>query len=419
MGKHREVRQVHMVPIGELRPYERNSRTHSDAQIDQIIASLNEFGWTNPVLVDEGLGVIAGHARVEAAKRMGYTDVPCIKLSGLSEAQKRAYIIADNKLALNAGWDEKLLALEFEDLKAFDFNLDLTGFRIDEIDALLAKADASAGLTDPDAVPEAPKVPASILGDLWLLGRHRLLCGDSTNPQHVDRLMGGVVPLLMVTDPPYGVEYDPQWRAEAGINKNKSKMGKVSNDDRADWRDAWSLFTGSVAYIWHADRHASEVQQSLEACDFQIVCQIIWAKDRFALSRGDYHWQHEPCWYAVKKGSRHNWGGLRNQSTLWSIKAREDGGSGHGTQKPVECMRRPIENNSNAGQCVYDPFLGSGTTLIAAESTGRIGIGMELDPIYCDVIVDRWQQFTGKKATLDGDGRTFDEVKNGRVDSTA
>jgi len=220
---------------------------------------------------------------------------------------------------------------------------------------------------------------------------------DATVATNVERLLAGVKPLLMVTDPPYGVEYDPHWRAEAGVNKNKGEMGVVSNDERADWREAWALFPGEIAYIWHAGRRASEVQQSIEVCGFNIRCQIIWAKDRFVLSRGDYHWQHEPCWYAVKEKGTGHWSGDVPSPPL-EYQARDDSGHGHGTQKPVECMKRPIENNSSPGQAVYDPFLGSGTTIIAAEMTGRVCYGLEIDPKYCDVIVQRWENFTGKKA---------------------
>jgi DNA modification methylase len=214
----------------------------------------------------------------------------------------------------------------------------------------------------------------------------------------------------MVTDPPYGVEYDPSWRGRAGVGSAGAATGAVRNDDRADWRDAWALFPGDVVYCWHADRHASNVQASLEASGFDIRCQVIWAKDRFALSRGHYHWQHEPCWYAVRNGATAHWAGDRSQSTLWTIRAREDAGHGHGTQKPVECMRRPIENNSSPGQAVYEPFSGSGTTIIAAEMTGRSCHAIELDPAYVDVALKRWQDFTGNAATLDGDGRTFEEI---------
>jgi DNA modification methylase len=238
-------------------------------------------------------------------------------------------------------------------------------------------------------------------------GGHRLLCGDATKADDVERVLGGgAKPHLMVTDPPYGVDYDPAWRAYANVNKNRGKLGTVANDHRVDWREAWALFSGDVIYCWHAGKHASEVQASLEASGFNIRSQIIWAKDRFALSRGDYHWQHEPCWYAIREDAVGHWAGDRTQSTLWQIPAREDSGHGHGTQKPVECMKRPIENNSSPGQVVYDPFVGSGTTIIAAEMTGRACRAIEIDPIYIDVAVLRWQSFTGR-AAVHADGRAF------------
>lgn len=395
--------------LAHLIPYVRNSRTHSDAQVAQIAASIREFGWTNPVLVDGDRGIIAGHGRVLAARKLGIDRVPCIELANMTESQRRAYVIADNQLAQNAGWDLDLLKIEVGDLKDAGFDVGLLGLDASMLDGLLAPAETE-GLTDPDEAPEAPTDPVSKLGDVWMLGRHRLVCGDCTDLGVVEKALNGVKPHLMVTDPPYGVEYDPKWRAKAGLNKNKSKMGAVLNDDRADWRDAWALFPGSVAYVWHAGRHASSVQASLEACDFDIRCQIIWSKDRFALSRGHYHWQHEPCWYAVRAGSTGSWAGDRKQSTLWQIKAREDSGVGHGTQKPVECMRRPIENNSSPGQAIYEPFSGSGTTLIAAEMTGRTCHAIELNPAYVDVAIKRWQNFTGNQATLEADGRTFDDV---------
>ncbi len=397
--------RVQRRPIEELVPYARNARTHSEAQVDQIAASIRQWGWTTPVLITEDGTIIAGHGRVRAARKLGLTDVPVMVATGWSKAQIQAYAIADNKLALNAGWDEALLALEIEELQGAGFEIDLIGFDAGELASICSPF--VTGLTDPDEVPEPPAIPVSRTGDLWVLGRHRLLCGDSTVAADVGTALGGVQPHLMVTDPPYGVEYDPTWRATAGVNKNKQRLGKVANDNRADWRDAWALFPGSVAYVWHAGRYASTVQNSLTAAGFDVRSQIIWAKDRFALSRGHYHWQHEPCWYAVRNGPA-NWVGDRKQSTLWNIPAREGKGFEHGTQKPVECMRRPIENNSSAGQAVYEPFSGSGTTIIAAEISGRSCHAIELLSQYVDVAIERWEAFTGEQARLDG--RTFAEV---------
>lgn len=687
--------QVETRALETLIPYARNSRTHSDAQVAQIAGSIREFGWTNPVLVDGEGGIIAGHGRVLAARQLGLREVPVITLAHLTPAQRRAYVIADNKLALNAGWDLEMLVAELGELRDEDFDLALTGFSDDELAALLAEK--TEGLTDPDAAPELPADPLSRPGDLWLLGRHRLLCGDSTSADDVGRLLGEVRPTAMITDPPYGVEYDPKWRAEAGVNKNRKKMGAVKNDDRADWREAWALFPGDIAYVWHAGLHAGTVADSLVDCGFDLRSQIVWAKDRFALSRGDYHWQHEPCqpagtlvskvvkegrwketsvieqvpiesltvgdkvvsfgnakiyrrgrkvtrigsrrysgnlhtievgkistkttaehqftvrfdpekansyllylmrrgnwwrlgvcgmfnsrgfglavrldqergdeawilsthadrcsavvaeqiascsyaiptthwendrqaigtnarsiaqigeiynrvgvdniengahqilmdngrsrefplithdevgrfsrrqsrivracnltadimqvpvpldgedfewrpvtnnlfsevsdlevwsmdvdqnqhyvadgivthncWYAVRaKASGKKWRGDRSQSTLWSIPARDDSGVGHGTQKPVECMRRPMVNSTSPGQAVYEPFCGSGTTIIAGEMEGRPVYAMELSPAYVDVIVRRWQDFTGLVAALE-DGRTLADLE--------
>jgi DNA modification methylase len=392
--------------VADLVPYARNARTHSDAQVARIAASIREFGFTNPILVDGARGVIAGHGRLMAARKLGLPEVPVIELAHLSEAQKRAYILADNRLALDAGWDEEMLKIELGDLRDLGFDLDLTGFGADEIGKLLI--DAGDGLTDPDLVPEVPADPVSRPGDVWVLGRHRLVCGDATDEATVARALNGVRPHLMVTDPPYGVDYDPSWRNRAGVSTTK-RTGKVENDHRADWREAWALFPGEVAYVWHGALHATTVAESLVACGFEIRSQIIWAKDRLVLSRGHYHWMHEPCWYAVR-GTRH-WAGDRKQTTLWQIPSGgQDAATEHGTQKPVECMRRPIENNSSPGQAVYEPLSGSGTTIIAAEMAGRCCHAVELSPAYVDVAVLRWQAFTGNEAVLQDDGRGFDAV---------
>ncbi len=393
--------------VAELVPYARNARTHSEAQVAQIAASIREFGFTNPVLVDGERGVIAGHGRLLAARKLGLAEVPTIELAHLSEAQKRAYVLADNRLALSAGWDEDLLRIELGDLRAEGFDLALTGFGEDEIGAFLLEP--SAGLTDPDAVPEIPAEPVSRAGDAWVLGRHRLVCGDSTDADVVAKALSGVRPHLMVTDPPYGVGYDPAWRNAALAGGKTARTGKVLNDHRADWREAWALFPGDVAYVWHGALHAATVAGSLEACGFGIRAQIVWAKERLVLGRGHYHWQHEPCWYAVR-GQGH-WAGDRKQTTLWQIASRaQDAETVHGTQKPVECMARPIRNNSAPGQAVYEPFSGSGTTLIAAEMAGRACHAVELSPAYVDVAVLRWQAFTGGQAVLDGDGGGFAAV---------
>ena len=410
--------QISTVPVATLIPYARNARTHSDAQVAQIAASIREFGWTNPILVDGERGVIAGHGRLLAARKLGMTEVPVIQLAHLTPAQRRAYVLADNKLAMNAGWDKDLLRVELGELRDEGFDLSLAGFDLDEIGSLLS--DGTEGLTDPDEVPAAPEQPVSRLGDAWILGRHRLVCGDSTDPVVVEQALAGVQPHLMVTDPPYGVDYDPSWRNAALDGSSTKRTGKVLNDHRADWREAWALFRGSVAYVWHAALYAGTVADSLIACGFAIRAQIIWAKERLVLGRGHYHWQHEPCWYAVRDGSTGHWSGDRKQTTLWQIASRDqDAETVHGTQKPVECMRRPIENNSSSGQAVYEPFSGSGTTIIAAEMSGRCCHAIELSPAYVDVAVLRWQAFTGQEAQLDSSGRSFEQVQADRIRTIA
>lgn len=408
---------VQRVKVASLIPYARNSRTHSPDQVDQIAASIREWGWTTPVLIDEAGGLIAGHGRVMAAKKLKIAEVPAMVASGWTDAQKRAYVIADNKLALNAGWDTEMLRVEFAELQDAGYSVDLTGFNADEIAALLVEK--TAGLTNPDDVPEAPAEPVSVLGDVWVLGNHRIACGSSTDADCVAKVLGPVKPHLMVTDPPYGVNYDPDWRNRADRANGKPygarAIGRVENDTQADWREAWALFPGDVAYVWHAGLHARTVVDSLEVCGFQMRAQIIWAKQQFAIGRGDYHHQHEPCWYAVRKGKTGHYDGGRKQSTLWQIDKPQKSETGHSTQKPVECMKRPIENNSSPGQAVYEPFSGSGTTIIAGEMTGRSVYAIELNPSYVDVAVERWRAFTGQEAVLEATGETFEDVRANRA----
>jgi DNA modification methylase len=409
--------QIETWPLDRLRPYARNAKMHGTDQVAKIAASMAKFGWTVPCMVADDGELIAGHGRVLAAAMLGLKDVPVIRLSHLDEAERRAYRIADNKLTELGEWDEAMLRDEIAGLLAEDFDLSLLGITDEDLDALLRDPDQLEGgaVEGEDDIPEPPVRPVSVSGDLWQLGSHRLICGDSTSADVVGRLLGDVKPLLMVTDPPYGVEYDPSWRNQAGAAKTK-RTGKVLNDDRADWREAWALFPGDVAYVWHGALHATTVAESLMAAGFNVRSQIIWAKDRLVLSRGDYHWQHEPCWYAVKKTGKGHWAGDRKQTTLWHISGKDqDAATVHGTQKPVECMRRPILNNSSPGQAVYEPFMGSGTTLIAAETTGRVCFGIELNPAYVDVAIERWQQFTGANAVLAETGETFADLKAKRL----
>lgn len=354
-----------------------------------------------------------------AARKLGLAEVPVMVAAGWSEAQRRAYVIADNKLALNAGWDEALLRLELQDLAALGFDGQLAGFSRDELAALTPEP--TPGLTDPDEVPPPPENPVSRPGDVWTLGRHRLVCGDCTEAAVVARALDGVRPHLMVTDPPYGVEYDPAWRNAALDGSKTARTGRVLNDHRADLREAWAHFPGEVAYVWHGALHAAVVAESLQACGFEVRAQIIWARERLVLGGGHYHWQHEPAWYAVREGGTGHWAGDRKQTTLWQIPTRaggEDEATVHGTQKPVACMRRPIENNSSPGQAVYEPFAGSGTTLIAAEMTGRACHAVELSPAYVDVALLRWGAFTGGQAVLETTSTTYAEVAATRAVNT-
>jgi DNA modification methylase len=413
---------IEHLPIAILIPYARNARTHSEAQVAQIAGSIREFGFTNPVLIDASDGIIAGHGRVMAARLLKLETVPCIRLGHLTETQRRAYVLADNRIALNSGWDVDMLALELTGLLEQGVNLESLGFSTDELAAMFNQP--TEGLTDPDEVPEPPAVPVAAPGDVWILGNHRLACGSCTDAHTVEALLAGALPHLMVTDPPYGVKYDASWRVEAGLGTASqgygtagTATGVVENDDIADWRDAWALFPGDVAYVWHGGLHAATVLDSLIACNFEIRSQIIWAKSSITISRGHYHWQHEPCWYTVRKGATGHWTGDRKQSTLWQIPKPQKSETGHSTQKPIECMKRPIENNSAPGDAVYEPFSGSGTTIIAAEMTGRRCYAVELNPAYVDVAVRRWQDFTGREATLEGDGRTFAQLAENRSHS--
>jgi DNA modification methylase len=401
-------------PLDRLVPSPRNARTHSDAQVAEIAGSIRAFGFTNPILVGDEGDVIAGHGRLAAARMLGLSEVPVIALQGLSETERRQLVLADNRIALNAGWDPDMLQLELRDLSALGADLSVLGFTEQELTKMLQPG--SPGLTDENDIPELGKTAVTAPGDIWCLGPHRIGCGDSTDVQAVAALLGQDKPQLMVTDPPYGVSYDPAWRHRVGVNRS-SRIGKVRNDERADWEAAWKLFPGNIVYVWHGALHATTVADSLERQGFGIRAQIIWAKERLVIGRGDYHWQHEPCWYAVR--SKGHWTGDRKQTTLWTIPSGgQDTETAHGTQKPVECMRRPMLNNSKAGDVIYDPFLGSGTTLIAAEATGRTCLASELDPIYVDVAIRRWQAFTGKQAML-ADGRTFDAVAADRAPTMA
>lgn len=403
--------------LEEIIPYKKNARKISQAVIELVAKSIKEFGWRQPIVVDTDFVIVVGHARWLAARYLRLETAPVHVAVDLTADQIRAYRLMDNKSHELAGWDMDLLSEEMRALQATNIDLGLTGFTAAEIERFVGGA---GGLTDPDATPELPAEIVSRPGDVWVLGNHRVLCGDATDAITVSRFLEGASPVLMVTDPPYGVNYDASWRVEVDHSDNHA-LGKVTGDDRVNWGAALSLFPGDVAYVWHAGVHAAEVAAGIQAMGFNIRAQIIWAKQHFVFGRGNYHWGHEPCWYAVRAGKPSGWRGDRTQSTLWEVQNlnphggnKDEKQTGHSTQKPVELMRRPLLNHTEKGACVYDPFLGSGSTVIACEEHERICYGLEIEPGYCDVIVLRWQAFTGRSAVLSGSHVTYEQAKEGR-----
>jgi DNA modification methylase len=408
----------------------RNARKHGTRNLMTIAASLRELGAARSIVIDERGTILAGNATVEAAGQVGISKVHVVDVAGdtlvavrrssLSPAEKARLALLDNRTSeLAEGWDVDVLRA----LHAEGVSLDGVWTSAELLDLLGATA---VGATDPDLVP--PVRETSIVpGMMFELGRHRLICGDSTDPSVVSRLLRDEVPALMVTDPPYGVEYDPSWRAAAGVSQGK-RMGKVANDHRADWTAAWRLFPGAVAYVWHAALYADTVKRSLESVDLQLRSQIIWRKPRIVLSRGAYHWQHEACWYAVRSGRTAAWIGNRRQSTVWAVEAGvlrceccgafealrpvaevpstvwdigmtdDTGETTHGTQKPVACMLNAMRNHE--APIVFEPFAGSGSSIIAAEMLGRGCRAIELTPSYVQQAIDRWEAFTGRKAQV-------------------
>jgi DNA modification methylase len=453
-----QSQQIQTWPIDRLVFYARNPRKN-DAVVDRMCSSIREFGFKIPVLARSGGEVVDGHLRLKAARKLGSwpggdtTAIPVILCDEWSEAQVRAFRLLVNRSVTWAAWDEELLSLELQELNAEDFDLSLTGFNPGEIDGLLAIPDEELA----NATPPVPEVPVSRAGDLWLCGDHRVLCGDANRSEDVGRLLGDRKPILMVTDPPYGIELDSEWRDRAGLNtapgQKRSAASKaaaksnpqypaessymkhrteghtettISGDTRADWSQAFELVTSlQIGYVWHASKFTREVLDGLLRIGFEHHQQIICDKTRTVLTRTLYWFQHEPCWFVRKKNAP--WYGKAGEnSTIWASPSPKFimGGSDedkfdHPTQKPVELMRRPILNHLKRGELVYEPFLGSGTTLAAAEITERVCCGMELDPKYVDVIVQRWQSLAGKKAKLDGDGRTFEEIAAERQKESA
>jgi DNA modification methylase len=425
--------QIEIWRIERLVEYARNPRKN-DSAVDRMCSSIREFGFKIPCLVRSNGEVVDGHLRLKAARKLGITEIPVILCDEWTPAQVKAFRLMVNRSVTWADWDEELLAQELQEIQEMDFDLSFTGFDTHEIDSLLALDDEEKA----NAAPPLPESPVSRPGDLWILDRHRVLCGDATSAEAIARLLGERKPRLMVTDPPYGIELDSEWRDRAGLNGHgraePSYMKKrtaghtettISGDTRADWSDAFALVPSlEAAYLWHASIFTREVLDGLLRIGFLHHQQIIWNKGRTVLTRTPYWYGHEPCWFVRKKNAP--WYGKAGEnSTVWNspspkfiMGSSDEEKYDHPTQKPIELMRRPILNHLKRGELVYDPFLGSGTTLAAAELTERVCYGLELDPKYVDVVVERWQQLTGKHAKLEADGRTFEKVKADRGGTT-
>jgi DNA modification methylase len=403
--------EVRLCPIDQLVPYQKNARTHSEEQIAQIAASIQEFGWTNPILVDRDYLIIAGHARLAAAKRLRLTEVPVIVLGHLTEAQRRALVIADNQLALNAGWDEDLLRVELRALQAEDFDLDLVGFGELELAGLLANHGDYA-------VPETPETAVSAPGDLWLLGDHRIYCCDATQMEAIQKVMNGGLADMVFCDPPYGVAYGSSART-----RREREKKRITNDDLGDAAfgeflrkasaNLLSVTKGAV-YICMSSSELHTLQKAFTAAGGHWSTFVIWAKNRFTLGRSDYQRQYEPMLYGWREGTDHFWCGARDQGDVWFVN-KPQANVLHPTQKPVELVERAIRNSSNSRDTVLDPFGGSGTTLIACEKHGRQARMIELEPKYVDVVVRRWEQYTDRKARLADGGREFEQVAEDRA----
>jgi DNA modification methylase len=414
--------RIELWPVEKLRPYERNPRTHSEGQVDQIAASMVEFGWTNPVLIDEQGGILAGHGRLLAARKLGLAEVPVIRFEHLSEAQKRAYLIADNQLTLNSGWDDELLAAELAWLRDERFDLDLVGFDASELERLLALADGEAASDEAqDEVPEPPEDPVSKPGDLWILGDHRLLCGDATVLADVERVLGGQLADMTFCDPPYNVDY-----ANTPKDKLRGKHRPILNDNLGGGFEAFLYdacvnilsVTKGACYVCMSSSELDTLQRAFRAAGGKWSTFVIWAKNTFTLGRADYQRQYEPILYGWKDGADHFWCGARDQGDVWFFDKSVKNDL-HPTMKPVALVERAIRNSSKGRDIVLDPFGGSGSTLIACEKAGRQARLMELDPKYVDTIILRWQEFSGGTATLEGDGRSYEEVAPGREAAAA
>ena len=413
---------IERVDVAALTAFAGNPRTHSDTQIDQIAASIREFGWTNPILVDAEGTIIAGHGRLAAAIRLGLAEVPVIRLGHLSDAQRKALVIADNQLALNAGWDEAALAGLIRELDAEKFELDILGFESADLDRYLAGLEGEDAAEEGEGdLPEVPVVPTSRPGDLWILGSHRLLCGDATVVTDVERLMNGQLADMAALDPPYNVDY-----ANAAKNKSIAKDRRILNDALGDgfYQFLYDtcvnllMVTKGACYVCMSSSELHTLQKAFTDAGGKWSTFIIWAKNTFTLGRADYQRQYEPILYGWKQGTDHFWCGARDQGDVWFVdKPRVN--DLHPTMKPVELIERAIRNSSKSRDIVLDLFGGSGTTLIAAERTGRSARLLELDPKYADVIVERWQNLTGQAAVLDGEDRTYNDLREARVKKTS
>ena len=426
--------QIVYKKVNELIPYINNSRTHSEEQVNQIVASINEFGFTNPLLIDEKDNIIAGHGRLLASKKLGMEEVPCIVLKGLTEAQKKAYIIADNKMALNAGWDEELLKIELENLKELDFDLELTGFNVDELDDILGNNEEEKEVEEDDFEVEVPEEPKAKLGDIYQLGNHRLMCGDSTSEEDVAKLMNGEIADLVVTDPPYNVAIENS-QGMTIKNDNMEKSQFLEFLTKAFNCLNISLKKGGAFYVWFASREHINFETALNKNGLEVRQELIWNKNSLILGRQDYQWKHEPCLYGWKDGDSHYFIDDRKQTTviedkkpdikkmkkeemqklleeIYSDKTsttiiNEDKPSVndlHPTMKPIKLIARQVKNSSKVGEKVLDLFGGSGSTIITSEQLNRKCYTMEYDPKYVDVIIERWEKFTGKKAVLISEG---------------
>ena len=407
-------------PIERLLPYIRNARTHSEAQIAQIAASIAEFGFTAPILAGSDGVIVAGHGRLAAARKLGLASVPVVVLEHLTPTQRRALVIADNKIAENAGWDEELLRLELAELQGADFDLALTGFDADELLEIMAGEETTAeGHTDEDAAPEVPVTPVSKPGDVWIMGQHRLLCGDSTDAASYTLLMAGEKAAMTFTDPPYGVNY-----ANSAKDKMRGTHRPILNDNLGEDFEPFleAALTPMIAhcqgaiYIAMSSSELDTLQSAFRAAGGKWSTFIIWAKNTFTLGRSDYQRQYEPILYGWPEGATRHWCGDRDQGDVWHFnKPRVN--DLHPTMKPVELVERAIRNSSRPGDVVLDPFGGSGTTLIAAEKSGRQARLIELDPKYVDVIVRRWQDYAGAQAVREADGVRFDDLVGQQADA--